>query len=57
MLFMIVLYCLLAAAFVIGLSLRAEFSDERRRQNQKGPAEVICIDRGRRPSGNVHKHA
>jgi hypothetical protein len=57
MMVMIILYCLVAATLVIGVSLHAEFSQERKRKNQKGPAQVICIDRGRRPAENLHKHA
>lgn len=57
MLIMIVLYCLLAAILVVGLSLRAEFVEESKRKNRKGPAQVICIDSARPRVGHLHKHA
>jgi hypothetical protein len=56
-LIMIVLYCLLAAILVVGLSLRAEFVEESKRKNRKGPAQVICIDSARPRVGHLHKHA
>lgn len=57
MVVMIVLYCLIAAILVIGLSLRTELSAEQKRKQRKGPARVINIDTGRRPVSNLHKHA
>ncbi len=57
MLIMIALYCLVAAILVVGLSMHAEFLEERRRKNAKGPAKVICIDSARPRVGNLHKHA
>ncbi len=58
MLLMIVLYCLAAALFVIGLTLRAElFEDGRLRRKKKPPAPVINIDTGRQRIARLHKHA
>lgn len=57
MVLVIALYCLAAAVFVVGLSLHAEFLEERRRKKRKAPAQVISIASARRPVGNLHKHA
>jgi hypothetical protein len=58
MLLMITLYCLIAAILVVGLSLRAEYSEMKaRKRPRKSPAQVISIDSARPRLGNLHKHA
>lgn len=48
----IVLYCLVAAVFIFGLTFHDELLKERRKK--KGPASLIVIDGGRRHLAKRH---
>ena len=51
----IVLYCLIAAVLIFGLTFRSELDDEKRRVQKS--AKVINIEAGKRRPAKLHRRA
>ena len=52
----IVLYCLIAAVLIFGLTFSNELHEEQQ-QKQKRSASVISIEEGRRRTAKLHRRA
>jgi hypothetical protein len=50
----IVMYCLLAAVFIFGLTFHDEILNERQRKKKKTPAPLIVINGGKRHLAKPH---
>jgi hypothetical protein len=53
---LIVIYCLIAALLIFGLTFHDELLAEKRRK-RKGLASVVNIEAGKRSPGKLHRHA
>ena len=53
---LIVIYCLIAAISIFGITFQNELLDEKQRK-QKGSAAVVRIDARKRRSTKLHRHA
>jgi hypothetical protein len=53
---LIVIYCLVAAVLIFGLTFQNELLDEKQRK-QKRTATVINIEAGRRSTAKLHRRA
>ena len=53
---LIVIYCLIAALLIFGLTFHDELLAEKQRR-RKGAAPVTNIEAGRRRSEKLHRHA
>ena len=53
---LIVIYCLIAAVLIFGLTFSEELQEEKQRKERR-PANVISIEEGKRDVAKLHRRA